>query len=319
MPTLDKQQSKVTKILEYFPPTHTLPPKMARPIFTVVDRLVGIKKASVKAIKNIKIKTLDDTQTIPVRIYYPSQPNTKNPSAMMYFHGGGCVIGSIASHDRLCRHLAQHSGTVIISVGYRLAPEHKFPTPIIDAIHAWNWLQENKKALELTNHQIGVGGDSAGAYLAVLTELQHVQKTLSVQASVKPDFQYLLYPMMDLRGGTESYKNAQGGMLLTNQLMDYFTKHYLENPEQTQLPLASLLLINDFSELSKTYLLTLEFDPLKDSGIAFANALTEQGVNVTHEHFDDCMHSFVSTAKVSQRAKQGVDQITQQLKDLCST
>jgi acetyl esterase len=320
MPTLDKQQLKVAKLLEYLPPTHSLPPKLARPIFTLLDRLTGIKKVAVGKIENIAINTYGDNQKIPLRIYYPSQHKTNNCSnAMMYFHGGGCVIGSIQSHDRLCRYLAQHSNTVIISVDYRLAPEHKFPCAIIDAISAWNWLQDNKTDLGLAGYNIGAGGDSAGAYFAVLLGLSSVQQTLPVHTNIKPDFQYLLYPMLDLRGLSESYKSAQSGMLLTNQLMDYFCRHYLVNSEQAELPLVSPLLIDDISELAKTYILTLEFDPLKDSGIAFANKLKEQSITVTHEHFDDCMHSFISTVKVSKRAKQGLVQITQQLKNLCST
>ena len=319
MPTLDKQQQTLVNILSYLPPTHSLPPKLARPIFTLLDRFAGIKKVKVGQIKNITIATHGDNQKIPLRIYYPASPSAQYSHAMMYFHGGGCVIGSIQSHDRLCRYLAQQTNTVIISVGYRLAPEYKFPTPILDAIESWNWLQSHKNELGLSQCEIGAGGDSAGAYLAVLLGLSSIQKTLPIQTSGTPEFQYLLYPMVDLQGLTASYRSANKDMLLTNKLMDYFRDNYLLSTQQVSLPLVSPLLIDDLSELPKTYLLTVEFDPLKDDGITFANKLKAQSVPVTHQHFDDCLHSFVSTAKVSKRAQKGVEQISQQLKDLCST
>jgi acetyl esterase len=319
MPALDKQQQKLANILSYLPPTHSLPPKMARPIFTLLDRLTGIKKVDVGEVKNINIATHGDNQSISLRMYYPTKSAAQYTHAMMYFHGGGCVIGSIQSHDRLCRYLAQHTNTVIISVGYRLAPEYKFPIPILDAIESWNWLQSHKDELGLSQCEIGAGGDSAGAYLALLLGLPSVQHTLPIQTSCPPEFQYLLYPMVDLQGLTASYRSANDGMLLTNKLMDYFRDHYLVSRQQMSLPLVSPLLIDELSELPKTYLLTVEFDPLKDDGIAFANKLKAQSVAVHHQHFDDCMHSFVSTTRVSQRAQQGVEEISRQLKDLCST
>ena len=327
MSVLDKQQFKIAKLLEYLPPLYALPPSMARLSYTLVDRLFGVRKVNIQKIENIKIQAFNHKRTIGLRIYYPKQTNTPSNNqtptdtkkhAMMYFHGGGCVIGNIHSHDRLCRHLAHHSQTVIISVDYGLAPKHKYPAAVIDAIQAWNWLQENKTNLGLADYKIGAGGDSAGGYLSILLGLSSAQDALPIQVTSTPEFQYLLYPMVDLRALTESYKNANSGMLLTNRLMDYFRDHFLVNPQQANEALASPILFDDLSQLAKTYLLTVEFDPLKDDGIAFANKLKTQSVPITHEHFADCMHSFVSTAKFSKRANQGVHQITKQLSNLCS-
>ncbi|MGR6874040.1 alpha/beta hydrolase [Pseudomonas sp. HK3] len=319
--TLDKQQKITANILACMPPLHSLPPKLARPMFTLVDRLLGIPNAPLNNVKNISIATHDGRASLPLRIYYPNKSLTQNETthAMMFFHGGGGVIGSLNSHDRLCRYLAQFSNVVIISVGYRLAPEHKFPTAIHDAIDAWNWLHNNKQTLAIQNHHIGAGGDSAGAYLATLLSLTQTLNSRPIKVSTPPEFQYLLYPMVDLRGLTPSYLNAHKGMLLTKKLMDYFRKHFLVNLSQSEHAIVSPLLADDLHLLPTTYLLSVEHDPLKDSGIAFAQTLIAQGVSVTHEHFDDCMHSFISTYKVSQRAQQGVNQIAQQLKQLCST
>ena len=317
----DKQQQKIANLLELMPPMHWMPPKLARPTFTVIDRILGIPNTQLNTIKNVTIPTHDGKSAINARIYYPNETKAcaNTTHAMMYFHGGGCVIGSINSHDRLCRYFAQNSNVVIISVNYRLAPEHKIPTPIVDAITAWNWLNDNKHALGLENHILGAGGDSAGAYLTTLLSLTDTQQELPINTNTPPAFQYLLYPMIDLRGQTESYRNANKGMLLTSKLMDYFSKHYLQSVSQKASAIASPALANDLHLLPKTYLLTVEFDPLKDDGIAFANTLKEKNIPITHEHFEDCMHSFVTTYKVSERAKQACKQIARQLKHLCST
>lgn len=319
--TLDKQQKRVAKALALMPPLHALPPKLARPTFTSLDRLIGIPKTPLNTIKDVSITAHDNSGSFSARIYYPNEtPNhATSTHAMMYFHGGGGVIGSVKSHDHLCRHLAQHANVVIISVDYRLAPEHKFPTAVHDAIDAWNWLTNNKQTLNLEHHILGAGGDSAGAYLAALLSLTNTTKELPVKVNTPPNFQYLLYPMFDLRGLTDSYLSANNEMLLTNTLMDYFRKHFLTTIAQSEQAIVSPILASDLQLLPKTYLLSVEFDPLKDTSIAFAKQLKEQGVAITHEHFDDCMHSFISTYKLSKRAQLGVTQITQQLKQLCST
>ncbi len=316
MNQLDKQQARIARLLGYLPPIHCLPPFLARVSYTALDRLLGIPKTSVKAIKDLYIPTHDSKQTIALRIYYPEASNTQKPKAMMYFHGGGCVIGSITSHDRLCRYLCNKSNIVIISVGYRLAPKHKFPAAIYDAIHAWNWVHDHLQHIDLTGYKLGAGGDSAGGYLACFLSLNRQQTELTIQVKHKPEFLYLLYPMMDLRGLTQSYRDANNGMLLTNTLMDYFSRHYLSNVEQKFLPLASPILFETFSHFPHTYILTCGADPLRDDGIAFAQKLESQNVLVTHDHFDDCMHSFISVYRASNRAQQATFAIAQRLKQL---
>ena len=197
----------------------------------------------------------------------------------------------------------------IISVDYRLSPEYKFPTPIYDAIDAWNYIHDNHKALNIHPKYIGVGGDSAGAYLACLIGLNTLQTQLPVQSKVTPQFQFLLYPMLDLQGLTESYRRFNKQLLLTRDLMDYFRQHYLNSLDEAALPLVSPLLTNDISESPDSYILTLGFDPLRDDGIAYAERLKAAGIATHHEHYADCMHGFISVTALSARAKQATHNV----------
>jgi acetyl esterase len=214
----------------------------------------------------------------------------------LYFHGSGSVIGSIHTHDRFCRYLAKHGNMNIISADYRLSPEYKFPTPIYDAIDAWNYIHDNHKVLNIHPKYIGVGGDiaGAGAYLACLIGLNALQTELAVQSKVKPLFQFLLYPMFDLQGLTESYRRFNRQLLLPRDLMDYFRQHYLNSLDEAALPLVSPLLTNDISESPDSYILTLGFDPLRYDGMAYAERLKAADITTYHEHYADCMHGFIS-------------------------
>ncbi|MFT6261779.1 MAG: acetyl esterase, partial [Bermanella sp.] len=224
--SLESKQLMGAKMLS-LTPLHKLPAKLFRPIVTVMDKILGLKKIEMHQISefNLPVSTDNAVQTeIKIRAYYPHKKAPKK--TLVYFHGGGCVIGSINSHDRFCRYLARHGNMNIISVNYRLAPEYKFPTPICDAIDAWNWINENHNILNITLGNIGVGGDSAGAYLACLIGLKSQQQELCVQSKIKPDFQFLIYPMLDLQGLSESYHKFNKDLILTRDLMDYFKKHF---------------------------------------------------------------------------------------------
>jgi acetyl esterase len=274
----------------------------------MMDRILGLNKIEIHQVVdlNIPVSTYNsNTTTIKICMYHPLNPLEKTPlKTLVYFHGGGCVIGSIHTHDRFCRYLAKHGNMNIISVDYRLSPEYKFPTPIYDAIDAWNYIHDNHKALHIHPKYIGVGGDSAGAYLACLIGLSTLHTQLPVQSNVKPLFQFLLYPMFDLQGLTESYRRFNKQLLLTRDLMDYFRQHYLNSLDEAALPLVSPLLTNDISESPDSYILTLGFDPLRDDGIEYAERLKEAGITTHHEHYADCMHGFISVTAVSARAKQ---------------
>jgi acetyl esterase len=303
-PMLESKQLMAAKLLS-LTPLHKLPVKLFRPLLTVMDKILGLKKIEMHKVNDFQIPVSTDNMVqteIKIRAYCP-QINAPMKT-LVYFHGGGCVIGSINSHDRFCRYLAKHGNMNIISVDYRLAPEYKFPTPICDAIDAWNWINNHHEKLNITPGHIGVGGDSAGGYLACLIGLKSQQQGIPVSSKVKPDFQFLIYPMLDLQGLTESYNKFNKNLILTRDLMDYFKINFLNELNEVTLPLVSPLQIKDISELPKSYILTLGFDPLRDDGIAYADRLKLAGVNTKHDHYNDCMHAFISVTKLSARARE---------------
>ena len=201
----------------------------------------------------------------------------------------------------------------MIAIDYRLAPEHKYPQPVFDAIDAWNWVIDNRKELNIEDQPIGVGGDSAGGYYAALIGLEKEQQTLPVKVTQAPAFQFLIYPLTDQRGDTESYHKYNSGLLLTTPMVEYFKKHYLNSEQEAELPLVSPILSKYLEQSPRTYLLTTEFDPLADSGKEYVKKLQEKGVDVVHKHLADCMHQFISVTKISKRAKQACMDICQGL------
>ncbi|MGX9462701.1 alpha/beta hydrolase [Shewanella sp. A14] len=323
-PKLEAKQLLAAKLLS-LAPLYKLPVTLFRYVFLAMDRMLGLTKIEMDKVINLTVpvsagtsnmstqNTSDSSSytTIKLRIYHPSA--NKPQKTLVYFHGGGGVIGSINTHDRFCRYLAKHGNMNIISVDYRLAPEHKFPIPICDAIEAWNYINTNHQQLDINPQHIGVGGDSAGGYLACILGLHSLQTSLPVQVKVKPAFQFLIYPMVDLQGLTESYRSFNKQLILTRDLMDYFRLHYLHSLDQVTLPLVSPLLAKDISESPKSYILTLGYDPLRDDGIAYAQRLKAAGINTQHQHFNDCMHGFISITKLSARAKQATHHIAMAL------
>jgi acetyl esterase len=314
---LEAKQLMIAKVLSFMPPLHKLPPKLFRRTFSMMDRILGLKKIEMYHVVdlNVSVSTHNNgAATIKIRMYYPINPTAQTPlKTLVYFHGGGCVIGSIHTHDRFCRYLAKHGKMNIISVDYRLSPEYKFPSPICDAIDAWNYIHDNYQKLNINPEHIGVGGDSAGAYLACIIGLSTLQKDLPVQSKVKPLFQFLLYPMLDLQGLTESYRNFNKQLLLTRDLMDYFRQHYLNSLDEVALPLVSPLITNNISESPDSYILTLGFDPLRDDGMAYAKRLKMADITTHHEHYEDCMHGFISVTAVSARARQATHNVAMAL------
>ena len=324
---LERSQRVSAKLLSLMPPLHTLPPKIFRPMFLMMDRMLGLGKTQMHEINEylvpatyVKPDDNEESKKIRIRAYYPTeiptpskQDNTHEQRSLVFFHGGGCVIGSIETHDRFCRYLAKHSNMIIISVDYRLAPEHKFPAPVCDAIDAWNWINHHHKQLKLHPRHIGVGGDSAGGYLACIIGQSSLQHTLTVQSNYLPSFQFLLYPMLSLVGNTHSYEKFNKHLILTNKLMDYFINHFLNSLSERHLPLASPVLNEIIKTDIKTYILTLGFDPLRDDGIAYAKRLKQAEAEIVHEHFPDCMHAFISVTSISKRAKEATHAVAMAL------
>jgi acetyl esterase len=208
---------------------------------------------------------------LAVRIYRNS--GEAHAPGVVYFHGGGWVIGSIHTHDKLCRELAVGSGAVVASVDYRLAPEHKYPAAAEDAYAATCWVASNAAEFGIDPSKVVVAGDSAGGNLAAVVCLMARDRRAPRLAK-----QVLIYPITDYNFETPSYRENGAGYYLTGDSMRWFWREYLARPEDGVRPYASPLRAAELSGLPPTLVLTAEFDPLRDEGEAYARRLTEAGV-----------------------------------------
>lgn len=236
---------------------------------------------------------------IPIRIYTP-EGDAPLP-VLVYFHGGGWVIGDISTHDATCRSLANAAGCIVVSVGYRLAPEHKFPGAVEDAAAATRWVAEHVASFGGDQARIAVGGDSAGGNLAAVVAL--IAKREGGPPIV---FQLLIYPVVDSDLETGSYRENAEGYLLTKESMRWFFGHYHGGEEDARHPHASPLRADDLSGLPPALIITAEFDPLRDEGEAYARRLGEAGVPVICSRYDGMIHGFFNMALVVDKAKDAI-------------
>lgn len=239
---------------------------------------------------------------IPVRIY-ASEPGGIHPG-LVYFHGGGYVLGNLETHDAVCRALAKESGCVVVSVDYRLAPEHKFPAAVDDAHAATVWVAKNAASLGVDATRIAVGGDSAGGTLATAVAMRCRDAGGPALAA-----QLLLYPVADMSScDTPSYRELSEGYFLTRSGMQWFAGHYLAVAEHAHHPEVSPILASDLSGLPPALVITAEFDPLRDEGEAYAEKLRDAGVKVTATRYPGMLHGFFSMRAVLSTAKEGLEE-----------
>ena len=224
---------------------------------------------------------------VPVRVYAPVAGGAL--PGIVYFHGGGFVIGNLESHDGTCRALANASGCAVVSVDYRLAPENRFPAAAEDCYAALRFVAERGAELGVDPQRLAVAGDSAGGNLAAVAALLARQRR-------GPDlrFQLLVYPVADHRFDTASYRENAEGYFLTAAMMRWFWGHYLARPEQGEDPIASPLRAKDLTGLPPALVITAEYDPLRDEGEAYAERLREAGVATELRRYDGQIHGFFS-------------------------
>lgn len=235
--------------------------------------------------------------TIPVRIYRPPRLASPTP-AILFFHGGGFTVGSLDSHDRLCRVLADETQFMVVAVDYRLAPEHKAPAAADDAIAAFDWLLREAAALGIDPSRIAVCGDSAGGNLSAQVALAR-----------KPALQVLVYPMTDATSSMESHRSNGRGFLLDQDGIDWFHEQYLVDPAQARDPRVSPLYAANVSGVAPAIMLVAGFDPLRDEGIAYAHKLREAGVRVDLRCEDSLVHGFWSMTGVVDAARRHVHEL----------
>jgi acetyl esterase len=229
---------------------------------------------------------------IPVRVYRPESGPAVKP-ALVWFHGGGWVIGSLDGSDFGCRIMANASGCTVISVDYRLAPEYKFPTAVDDCLAVTKWVAENGPELGVDGARIAVGGDSAGGNLAAV-----VSQLARDGGGPAIAFQALVYPVTNYDFSTASYRDNAEGYLLERDSMEWFWGHYLRSEADGASTKASPLRHTNLAGLPPANVLTAEFDPLRDEGEAYAERMRAAGVPVEARRYDGQIHGFFANPAI---------------------
>jgi acetyl esterase len=286
------------------PAMHELSPAEARVVY---DQLAAgrVSDDPLASVEDHHVPTADGE--VMVRVY---TPEGEGPfGACVWFHGGGWVIGNVASHDALCRSLASRSGTVVASVEYRLAPEHPFPAPVDDAVAATEWVAEHAADLGIDPTRLAVGGDSAGGNLAAAT-------TLVARARGAPAlaYQLLVYPVVDHSFSQPSYVENAEGYFLSADAMRWFSGHYLPDRSHATDPLAAPLHAPDLSGLPPALVITAEYDPLRDEGEAYAARLAMAGVETEMVRYDGMVHGFVSMSAMLDQGATALDRLAAALR-----
>ncbi len=246
---------------------------------------------------------------IPVRIYHPhAAQSQKHLPCLVYLHGGGWTIGDLDTHDVLCRSLCLQADVVVVSVDYRMGPEHKFPAAYEDTVAAFNWTVQHAKELGIDAKRIAIGGDSAGGNLSAAACIGLREKT------VQPAFQLLIYPATIMWADTASFHANGFGYMLTKDSMAYYTENYLRNRDDAKDWRASPQLAESHAELPPAFVMTAGFDPLRDEGLMYADALSKAGVSSQYICFERQIHGFITMGRVMQEANTAVSLCAQVLR-----
>ncbi len=239
------------------------------------------------------------------RLYTPEQAHDAQPGPLVvYFHGGGWVCGDLDTHDGPCRALARSSGIRVLSVEYRLAPEHPFPAPVDDALAAFESVAAGAGTLAVDPNRIALAGDSAGGHLAAVTARQ-----ASAAGGPAPAFQLLIYPVTDLSRVSESRRTFATGFVLTSEAMDWYEPRFLGQHGDRHDPRASPLLAEDLSGCPPALVVTAGFDPLRDEGEAYAEALQAAGVRTILRRYPGYVHGFMHASAIGRGAGEALAEI----------
>jgi len=253
-----------------------------------------------QAIARIEDRTIPGpAQPIPVRVYWP-ETGRKLP-ALVYFHGGGWVIGNLDQIDAQCRAIANGAGCVVINVDYRLAPEHKFPAAVDDAYAAVQYVADHAAGFNVDAGRIAVGGDSAGGNLATVA-------CLIARDNHGPQiaFQLLVYPVTDYDDAQPSMSEFAEGYFLTRPMMNYFWGHYVASPAEARHPHASPMNAQNLAGLPPAMVITAECDPIRDQGEAYGRRLQEAGVPVAMKRYAGAIHVFFNLGGIIDSGKEAV-------------
>ncbi len=298
---LDPQAQALMQLIidKGVPPVHTLTPEEARASYR--SRRTFTQPDAPEVFKVEDNVVSDNGVNVPVRIYHPhaAQSHQALPG-LLYLHGGGWTIGDLDTHDVLCRSLCLQAEVVVVSVDYRMGPEHKFPAAYEDCVSAFDWTVQNALELGIDSRRIAIGGDSAGGNLSAAACLGLRGRT------VQPAFQMLIYPATLMWPDTASFHANGKGYMLTKESIAYYTENYLRNTEDAKDWRASPQLAESHANLPPAFIMTAGFDPLRDEGLMYANALSKAGVPSQYVCFERQIHGFLTMGRVMDEANTAV-------------
>jgi acetyl esterase len=283
------------------PGWHELPPVDGRAAFNELMEFFG------EPVELPRIENGATDDGVPFRIYYGGEENVP---VIMYFHGGGWVLGNVETHDALCRQLASQSGCAVVSVNYRLSPESKFPAPLDDCYNATATVHQKAKEMGLDPDRLAVAGDSAGGNLAAAVALRAKERS---GPPIK--LQVLIYPVIEPHFDSQSYNEFAEGFGLSKAEMQWFWQQYVADDQTLRDPLAAPGLATKLSNLPATHVITAEYDVLRDEGETFARRLSDSGVDVTLRRYDGQLHGFVHLSSVFDEGSRAISDIASVFRD----
>lgn len=273
-------------------PLHELPPSLARLAYEAGADVLELPRAPLARVEDFHI-TARDGQPLPARLY--AAQTTALP-ALLYLHGGGFTVGSIATHDVLCRELSRRSGCMVVSLDYRLAPAHRFPVAVHDAWDALQWLAARATDIGAQPGRLAVGGDSAGGTLAAVCAL------MARDAGLPLALQMLFYPGTSARQDTASHRQFGQGLLLDHQLIAYFFDHYIDRHQRGDWRFSPLEAPH-FEGVAPAWIGLAECDPVVDEGLLYADRLRMAGVPVDIEVYRGVTHEFIKLGRAIPQAR----------------
>jgi len=290
------------------PATHTLTPEEARRVYRDRRSFTQPEPVEVAAVEGLQAE--GPHGPIPLRLVRPLGANAAVAlPVLVYYHGGGWVIGDLDTHDTLCRQLANQAGCAVVAVDYRMGPETRFPAAVDDCIAATTWVQRNAGRLKLDGSRLAVGGDSAGGNLAAVVALAARE---SGELPIR--FQLLIYPATDMRRGHASHSTNGEGYLLTRDTIAYFHDHYIDDARHDLDWRASPLLHPNLAGLPPALVLTAGYDPLRDEGLDYAQRLSDACTPTSYVCFERQIHGFILMGRVLHEANTAVALCAAELK-----
>ncbi len=300
--TLEPEVQLILRLLEKVgaPPLEDLPLAQARATLRAQALTAGGRPLPVGDVRDVQVA--GSVGMLAARHYIPGEPAGPQP-LLVFFHGGGFVLGDLDSHDRTCRLLCRHVGANVLSVAYRLAPEHPFPAAVDDGRAALRWATDNAAHLGADPARVGVGGDSAGGNIAAVVAWEAAR-----DGGPAPVVQVLIYPATDATVRTRSHELFGEGFLLTRNQIDWFEAAYIGRSDRAD-PRLSVLKAGDFAGVAPAVVVTAGFDPLRDEGEAYAAALRAAGVPVMHRRFPGLIHGFFNALGASPASREAVIEV----------